>query len=134
MTLLHHTADIFRGRGAYIEDEWLSDGGGPFAFRCRWDGEKYVVAALGDSYETEDPVSFRVEVAEAAASEDRLIVIRLRDRFFIFEATRALARGKVGKPLDADRPDDEEWVYVDPAVGCRFEDYVDGNDVPAGLE
>lgn len=135
MKLLHHTADLWEGRGGYVEDDWVSDDQGPFAFRGRLRGERYVVAALSTEYEAGEDVSFRVEVAKTAAEEDRRIVVRMRDDFFVFDGVGALAKGNVGDPYDDDRKKrGEKWVYVPPSVGARFEDYVDGNDSPVTVD
>lgn len=135
MKLLDHTADLWEGRGGYVEDEWVRDDGGKYAFRARLRGDRYIVAALSSEYEAGDDVSFRVEVAKTAAQEDRLIVVRMRDDFFVFDAIAALSKGNVGDPYDDDRAaKGETWVYVPASVGARFEDYVDGNDTPSTVD
>lgn len=135
MKLLHHTADLWKGRGGYVEDEWVRDDEGPFAFRARLRGERYIVAALSSEYEAGDDISFRVEVAKTAAEEDRRVVVRMRDDFFVFDAVASLAKGNVDDPYDDDRAArGEKWVYVPSSVGARFEDYVDGNDKPATVD
>lgn len=134
MKLLYHTRDLWKGRGGYVEDDWIADDDGRFAFRGRFDGHKYIVCALSSAGDDGD-ISFRYEVAKVAAQEDRLVVVRVRDDFFVFDGTTALAKGKVGDPYDDDRAaKGEKWVYIPRSVGARFGDFVDGHDAPATID
>jgi len=130
MKLLYHTRDLWEGRGGYVEDEWLTDTDGRYAFRARLQGDAFVVCALSEAGD-DGNISFRYEVAKTAAQEDRYVVVRVRDDFYIFDGATALAKGNVGDPYDDDRAaKGEEWVYVPRSIGARFEDFVDGSDEP----
>jgi len=125
VTLLQETRRLFEHRDAQIGD-YIRDDRGRFAFRCRFAGDRLVVAALSHKH-TNGDLSVRVEVPRTARDENRLVVIRVRERFVLFDPDTLLDNGTVDRAIGDKRADrGEKWVFVDPAVGISYEAYVDG--------
>jgi len=132
MSLLRHTAEYIKSRGAPIQS-WIDDENGRYGFIFPYEGERFYTGA--NRYAREGDVFARRTLIERARdAENGRLLIRLGDKgeplFYVFDAERVLQVGNERTENPERRARGEVMVNFPLDDGCRLRDYADGNETP----